>query len=108
SRRGKSFDELSCGVGLLRRPASECGRLCYGDGAHGRGACPRRVPKVAYALPAGETARMKAQRRAVVEVCSRLGVIELNTTDAAVASMSIAFAQDHDATPLAALRVVEG
>src|SRR5882724_11145010 len=40
------------GVGLLRRPASECGRLCYGDGAHGRGACPRRVPKVAYAPPA--------------------------------------------------------
>ena len=24
--------------------------LCYGDGAHRRAACPRRVPKVAYAL----------------------------------------------------------
>jgi hypothetical protein len=33
----------SCGIGLLRRPASECGRLCRGAGAHGRGDRRRRV-----------------------------------------------------------------
>ena len=37
-----------CGGGLLGflgRPASESGRLCQGDGAHGRGA-RRRVPRL--------------------------------------------------------------
>jgi len=35
---GYTAKSFSCGIGSPGRPASECGILCRGDGAHARGA----------------------------------------------------------------------